>query len=501
MSKVSVGSSWFSSRLSRLAGFLFLPAALLAVVSLVAFRQPGTVLISGAPINNPLVLPPGWSAPPTPANNPITAEKFVLGRQLFYEKELSGDNNTSCASCHQPQNSFAALGSHKGAFGNTTTPMRNVPRLVNVGYDTVLTWDGHIQTLEQQVHLAVVKQSDLDADTNIAFANLAKNPAYTALFNQAFGSPEITLDRIAMAIATFERCLISGNSPYDQYLNGSYSAMSPSAMHGMQLFFDTAKTDCSGCHNNLGNNANSVGNLFTDNNYYRTGTFEQGTQAGGGYGGGGGGKDTVFDSLLVHGDVGHAFVTHSSHDIGKFRTPTLRNVALTAPYGADGTVKSLAQVIANYNNGGTGFVLDSITGRDTMIDNQDPRIKPRHLTDQDQADLLAFLQSLTDTSFMINSLFQNPGSLSGVEDGHIVSADLSVYPNPATGFVTISSPDLKGIAEATLISSSGVTVWRQTMNADGRPFQLDLTGVANGPYRLQLRAGAVSRMSNIVLER
>ena len=357
---------------SRRCGFLLVPAAVVAGVAFTGFRHTGVQSLPAHSLSDPLVLPAGWPMPPVPADNPITEEKFVLGRQLFYERMLSGDNQTSCGTCHDPYQSFASsTGSHVGAFGVASQPTRNVPRLVNLAYDTVFFWDGHAHTLEQQARMAVVHRGDLQSDTTAAFARLANNPAYVAMFTQAFGDGQITLDRVAKAIATFERCLISGNSSYDQYRNGNTSAMSASAIRGMNLFFDTTQTNCSDCHNNLGSaNPNAAGQTFTDNNYYRTGTFES-NLPGGGYG-----LDTTRDSLHLL-DAGRAAVTGDSMDIGRFRTPTLRNAALTPHYGAEANMPSLMQVLENYNHGG-GSSTDG--GRTfTVPFNQDPRIKPLKL--------------------------------------------------------------------------------------------------------------------------
>lgn len=323
------------------------------------------------------------------------------------------------------------------------------------------------------------------------FPILASNPVYTAMFTQAFGDPTITLDRIAMAIATFERCLISGNSPYDQYVNGYTAAMDSSSIRGMNLFFDTTKTNCSECHNNLGSKASfAAANIFTDNNYYRTGTFESTVP---GVPNGGYGFDTVADTLREGVDPGRAAVTGDSSDIGKFRTPSLRNVALHAPYGADGTVASLSQVIANYNMGGNA-------GRGDIVTNQDPRIKPLGLTSSEMTDLEAFLNSLTDVSFVSDSAFQDPGPPAIVEDGYVISGNVSAYPNPASGNVNIVCPDFTGSTDASLISENGVTVWKQTLNSDGK-LQLNFSGISNGSYRLALRSGNMQQTIPIVLQR
>lgn len=497
MSKVRVSRFVFPHRAAnfsrRSVPFLLVPVAILAIVAFSGFRHSAMV---PAPLgSNPLVLPAGWPMPPIPADNQITQEKFVLGRQLFYEKALSGDQNTSCATCHDQYHSFAssAGGPHTGAFGDTARPFRNVPRLINLAYDTVLMWDGHFLTLEAQVRGPLSKRGELNLDTTVAISRLANNPAYVALFKQAFGDGTITFDRVAKAIATFERCLISGNSPYDQYLNGETSMMSASAIRGMNLFFDTMKTNCSDCHNNMGSgNRNTFGQTFSDNNYYRTGTFES-FEPGGGYG-----FDTTKDTNEFL-DAGRAGITRDTNDVGKFRTPTLRNAILTPPFGADGTITSLSQLLENYNLGGSGRSLFDTNA--PPIFNKDPRIKPLNLDSGQLVDLTAFLNSLGDLSFISNPEFNDPG-VAAVHDGdRSVSGNLSVYPNPASsGFVNVESPDLTGLTEARLISENGAMVWQQAATANGR-MHLDFTGVPNGIYRLELHTNSAVETANIVLQR
>ena len=468
------------SRSARIAPYLALPVALLVLVSTYAFRPTPVITLPVEALANPLNLPPGWPTPPTPADNPITPEKFALGRYLFFEVGLSGDNKTSCGSCHNSRLSFAARGTHAGAFSDTSKPARMVPRLMNLAYDSVYTWDGHIHSLEEQVHIAVVKKGDLQADTTVAFGRLAKNPAYVALFTQAFGDGAITLDRIAQAIATYERCLISANSPYDQYLNGDSSAFPASARRGMQIFFDTNTSNCSFCHSNIGlDNPNVAGQTFTDNNYYRTGTFEPNDPRSG-YG---------FDTTRAQ-DPGRAGVTKDSADLGKFRTPSLRNVCLTPPFGADGSVFSLSQLLANYNHGG-----------DTTktLKNKAARIKPLHLDSAQVQDLASFLNALTDLSYISNPAFQDPGTPTASVDDRIIAGRLTLYPNPASGFVTVESPDLAGQTSVNLISERGVTVWHRNLIADGR-LNLDFTTVASGAYRLELQSGNSRQSSQIVIQ-
>ncbi len=491
MSKRPVLSSRLSVLVSGRLKYLIIPCAVAILALSVAFR-PSPLSTPENTLSTPLMLPAGWQAPPVPANNPITQEKFDLGRQLFYETALSGDNQTSCGSCHNSYLAFGNSGPHIGANQVQSEPARSVPRLMNVGYDTVLTWDGHIQTLEEQVTIAVQKKGDLEADTTAAFSRLANNPAYIQMFTAAFGDGRVTLDRISKAIATFERCLISGSSKYDDYMNGNSSAMSASAVSGMNLFFDTTKTNCSECHNNLGARGNAAGNIFTDNGYYRTGTFES---VGPGIKNGGYGLDTTGDTLSHFLDAGRAAVTRDTVDIGRFRTPSLRNVALKGPYGADGTVTSLEEVIANYNAGGIAGIKKM-----PLIPNKDPRIQPLNLDSGQMTDLTAFLNSLTDLNFISDQRFQDPGQAILAVDDHILTENLSLYPNPAPGYTNVDCPVLTGSVDAALISESGTTVWHKTVSSEGK-LHLDFSGIANGSYRLRLNAANVRRIVPIVLAR
>jgi cytochrome c peroxidase len=478
---------------------LYLLPAFALLVLTVAFRGTPTGELPDVQDNNPLKLPAGWAMPPVPADNPITAEKFTLGRYLFYEVGLSGDNKTSCGTCHNPRLAFAARGSHSGAFGDSSKPARVVPRLMNVAYDSVLTWDGHLHSLEEQVHVAVLKKGDLRADTVVAFARLANNPAYSKLFESAFGDSKITLDRIAMAIATFERCLISSSSPYDQYMAGDKSAMSASAVRGMELFFDTTTTNCAFCHNSGdAGNGNVAGQLFSDNNYYRTGTFEvSDPRNGGGYGIDTTNRDTTRDG-------GRAMVTKKIDDVGKFRTPSLRNVALTPPFGADGFVTQLGLVLQNYNRGGDTAAFASTDGgkhfQFTRITNKASRIKPLNLDSTQLLDLAAFINALTDYSFISNKEYLDPGTPQMKVDDRIVSAGISLYPNPALGAVTVDCPDVTGMVEARVLSSSGAAVWHKAMISDGS-LQLELAGIPNGSYRLELISPSAHRAIKFVIER
>jgi cytochrome c peroxidase len=467
-----------STSLRKLAPFLLLPVVIVAAIVTSGFRSGG----SDATLSTPLQVPEGWPQPAVPSNNPITPEKFVLGRYLFYEVGLSGDYKTSCGSCHTARASFSSgVGAKAGAFEHSSNPKRTPPRLCNLGYDSVYTWDGHLRALEDQVAAAIVKRGDFEADTNVVKNRLSMSAAYPSLFKQAFGTSDVTIERIAKAISTFERCLISANSPYDRYMHGETSAMTPSAIRGMTLFFDTSQTNCSGCHNNQDSTVSPMVacNTFTDNNYYSTNTFDS---TGKGYG---------FDTLS---DGGRFLVTRDSDDAGKFRTPTLRNVALGAPYGAAGSVQSLATVVHNYNIGGF---------RSIRLRNQDPRIKPLGLTSAEEKDIVNFLVALTDTSFITNPEYQDPGPAAAVAD-HAIVDYINVYPNPSPRYVTIASSQLTGLSsriEARVIDSRGIIVAYQTLANESGGVRVDLGALPNGSYTIMLGGGANIKACKIVLEK
>jgi cytochrome c peroxidase len=234
---------------------------------------------------------------------------------------------------------------------------------MNVAYDTSFFWDGRANSLEMQAGVPILNPIEMGSDSITLVGALNKIPFYREMFAQAFGgTSQITFMQVKQALATFERTLISGESPYDRFMSGDTSALSASARNGL-LLFNSTKTNCSKCHSGIN---------FTDNDYHSTGLTEDYT------------------------DEGREDVTHNPADNGKFRTPSLRNVALTPPYMHDGSFSNFLAVINNYNVG----------GRQNAT--QDSLIHPLYLTPSDFNDLIAFLNSLTDTIFTQRPDFQNP---------------------------------------------------------------------------------------------
>jgi cytochrome c peroxidase len=298
-----------------------------------------------AQVKAPLGLPPlTW-----PANNPYSPAKAELGRYLYFEKRLSADETLSCASCHDPQFAFtdgAAVSTGiRKQKGN-----RSAPTIINRAYTLAQFWDGRAATLEEQAKGPMANPMEMGNTHEALVGRLRQIPGYRPMFAKAFGSEEVTIDRVAMAIACFERTLLSGNAPYDRYKLGNKQALTSEQVRGMSVFFDKAK--CDKCHE---------GANFTLNAYANLGV----------------GSDKPDP------DVGRFGVTKDPRDWGVFKTPTLREIAHTAPYMHDGSLKTLDEVVDFYDKGG-------IKNR-----NLDENIKPLHLTHQEKIDLLAFLRSLS----------------------------------------------------------------------------------------------------------
>jgi cytochrome c peroxidase len=256
-----------------------------------------------------MVLPP---TAPSPADNPATPEKIALGKQLFFDTRLSGDNSRSCASCHLPEKAFTdGLPRAKGTGGKELS--RNTPTLLNVGFYSAYFWDGRAGSLEEQAIFPIQSPDEMNQDLPALEKELYAIPGYAAQFRAVFGSG-VTADNIAKALAAFERTLVSRNSPFDRYLAGDKGALSEEAERGWELFRGAA--GCMRCHS---------GPNFSDGKFYRLGTTFR--------------------------DRGRGAVTGEKRDYYAFRTPGLRDVARTAPYMHDGSMEMLTQVVEFYYRG------------------------------------------------------------------------------------------------------------------------------------------------------
>ncbi|WP_250846642.1 cytochrome-c peroxidase [Aquisphaera insulae] len=307
-----------------------------------------------------------------PAGNPLTKGKYELGRQLYFDPRISLDGKESCASCHNPDLGWSdghkTSTGIKGQKGN-----RNAPTVFNTVYGKTMFWDGRAGSLEGQAQGPMINPIEMGDQKHQAIVErIRKVPGYKQQFEKVFGT-NVTLDGMAKAIATFERvAALSGNSKYDKYNAGDNAALSESEKRGMVLFGlrlstdDEFKTDvelqkakCTICH---------VGSNFTDEQFHNLGV----------------GWD---ESKKKHADIGRwapvPIGQKCDTDLGSFKTPTCRNVELSAPYMHDGSLKTLEEVVEHYDKGGNANP------------SLDPDMKPLKLTAQEKADLVAFMKALT----------------------------------------------------------------------------------------------------------
>ena len=319
-------------------------------------RTPAHEKPLGPPVT--LQVPLGLPPIPIPPDNPPTADTIALGRQLFYEPRLSKDNTVSCASCHNPTIAFTdGLRLARGVGG--MVGKRNAPTLLNAAYSPVQFWDGRARTLEEQSAGPIADPLEMNQTHDVSVSKIRKDPGYQSAFAQAFGPGTITLAIIEKSLASFERTLLSGNSPFDQYqYGGNRQALTPAAVRGLAIFTDPNRGNCVVCHT-----INAHDALFTDGKFHNTGA----------------GVDGAGDFK----DLGRFGQTSIEADKGEFKTPTLRNVALSAPYMHDGSLKTLKDVVDFYAGGGNS---------NPYLDKQ---MKALSLSAGDRADLVAFLQSLT----------------------------------------------------------------------------------------------------------
>jgi cytochrome c peroxidase len=346
--------------------------------------------------------PLGLPAVPVRSNNVITVEKINLGRKLFYDRRLSLNNTFSCAMCHVPEQGFThnELATSVGIEGRSGR--RNTPTLFNIAYAEKLFHDGREDNLEQQVWGPLLAHNEMgNPSPGIVLRKIHSLSDYDGLFENVFNKP-LDMETLGMALATYQRSLNSANSPFDQwYFGHNEHAVSAKVKRGFKLFSSKAK--CIACHTVKKNHA-----LFTNHSLHNTGHgFRVSTQqrppkqlitiAPG---------QTIeiesdlFDSVSEKkpNDVGLYEITENPADRWKYRTPTLRNISLTAPYMHDGAFKTLKEVIEFYNQGGV------------PNENLDPLIKPLNLSNNEQRDLLAFLNSLTGSNVdeLISDAFAAP---------------------------------------------------------------------------------------------
>jgi cytochrome c peroxidase len=343
---------------------------------------------------------PVWLPPPVvPADNPMSEAKVELGRRLFYDKRLSRDGSIACASCHEQAIGFSdGKASPIGVTGERHP--RNAMSLANVAYFPVLTWANPLlNRLESQALLPMFGESPVEMGMsgreNEMFGRIEADPIYPDLFIAAF--PErrgaIDLGTITRAIATFERSLISANAPYDRFrYGGDRTALSEAAKRGERLFF-SEQLECFHCHGgvHLSDNLVHTRKPFAEFGFHNTGLYNIG-------GDGSFPKDNV--GLMEH--------TGRPDDMGRFRTPSLRNVAVSAPYMHDGSVETLRDVVDHYAAGGRTLKHGAFAGIGSASPLKSPFVRGFKLNDSEKDDLVAFLESLTDQEFLSDTRFSNP---------------------------------------------------------------------------------------------
>ncbi|TBN03289.1 cytochrome-c peroxidase [Hyunsoonleella flava] len=307
-------------------------------------------------------------APVIPNDNAQTLEGIALGKKLFFDPMLSGNNTQACADCHAPQNAFSDAARFSDGIDGSLGKRNSMP-LFNLAwnYDEKFFWDGNTFSLEHQAFVPVTDPLEMKSSWSDVTQKLQNHQEYPSLFEQAFGTSEIDSTLVTKAIAQFERTLISANSKFDKFLLGE-TELTPEETNGFNVFMDEARGDCFHCH---GSDKNP---LWTDNAFHNNGLDETFT------------------------DLGLGAVTGDPADNGKFRTPSLRNLAFTAPYMHDGRFSTLEDVINHYSEG--------LKSSPTI----DPLMKKVAqggvgLTEKDKADLKAFLLTLTDYDFINNPDF------------------------------------------------------------------------------------------------
>jgi len=308
---------------------------------------------------------PGLPPMPIPVDNPTTVQGIALGRRLFHDTRLSGDSTMSCATCHRQEFAFSDGGQRFSVGIDGLEGTRNAPQLTNVGFAPRLFWNGRAASLEDQAREPVVNPIEMHTTWPDVVARLQQDPDYPDLFGAAFGSDAITQDRVVMAIAQFQRTFTSSGSLYDRWRTSGGTLPYPdAAKRGFQMFF-TEVGDCFHCHNDF---------AFTIEEF----------------------RDIGLDALP---DSGLAAVTGRPEDFGLFKIPTLRNVAVTAPFMHDGRFATLEEVLEHYNSGGH------------RSPNLDPFIRFGRglgLTAQQKSDIIAFLHTLTDSTFLQRAELTDP---------------------------------------------------------------------------------------------
>lgn len=309
-----------------------------------------------------LVAPTGFPEIPVPEDNKFNEARWLLGRKLFYDPIMSVDSSISCSSCHLAQYAFSdtvAL-----SLGAAKTPgTRNAPTLTNVAYHPYFTRDGGVPTLEMQILVPIQEHNEFNFNIVLIAERMQQDSSYVKMSRAAYErEPDHFV--ITRALGCFERTLISGNSRYDQHFLQGKKVLSEKELRGKELFFSD-RVGCKNCHSGFN---------FTNYSFENNGLY------------------------ITYADSGRIRFTNKEADRALFKVPTLRNVALTAPFMHDGSMQSLTEVVDHYSSGGK------------QHKHKSHHIKPLNLNSEEKDQLVAFLQALTDEDFVNNKLYQPSGS-------------------------------------------------------------------------------------------
>lgn len=333
---------------------------LLILLAMFAALFGGVVISPAAGVEKVLPNPPtGIESKFRDLAEPPTPDRVTLGRHLFFEKRLSVDGSVSCATCHNPANAFsmptAVATGVRGQKG-----LRKSPSIVNLAWplNPNFFWDGRAKSLEEQAKGPITDPKEMGNTLENAVSTIAGIQGYVPLFEAAFGSSEVTIERISRAIADYERTRMSGNSPFDRWQDGDYEAMTTRKRKGHEVFVGIGQ--CNQCH---------LGENFTDGLFHNSGV----------------GWDP---KLRKFSDVGRFKVSNANADMGAFKTPGLRDLTKRAPYMHDGSMKTLREVVLHYNKGGN------------KNPHLSPKLQPLNLTEHEISCLVEFLESLDGEGYM-----------------------------------------------------------------------------------------------------
>ena len=381
-------------------------AAILAMLGALAFTLPAcagdemfTASGPSATTNWQWNLPSGFPQPVVPADNLMSVEKVELGRHLFYDRRLSGNGTQSCASCHRQSLAFTD-GRLLGVGSTGEVHPRNSMSLVNVAYASILNWGNpNLANLEQQALLPMFGEHPvelgLSGQEQALLERVRTDTLYARLFRASFPgqSSPVSVENITKALASFERALISGDSPYDRYtFRNDRTALSPAAIRGEALFF-SERTECFHCHAGVMFTASTtyVGKSFREQEFFNNGLYN--IDGAGAY---------------PSENTGLTEFTGLARDMGAHKAPTLRNIALTAPYMHDGSIATLEEVLDHYARGGRLITSGPHAGDGKLSPVKNGFVKGFEITPQEKADLIAFLESLTDSTIVTSPRFANP---------------------------------------------------------------------------------------------